>query len=352
MIRKLFARWIVVAVLALALGPRGFPAALAAQETSGAEVASTVDNGPVAGLLDLGVSNRRVYDLMLKRGQWLISQPDVPGIDTLDEQLKSRREPAALPCPEIALTGSDELYEGLLCSSLLLADVYDCGKCDNLHVSAAGGVVISSDGLVLTNHHVVEKKNPGTMGLVAMTHEGVCHPVLEVLSASEADDVALIRLGGDLSRLRPAPIAAEPPPPMTPVFVLSHPHREYFVLTAGRVSRYAADGRRDRRQTRWMEITAEFGAGSSGSGVFNEKGELVGLVSMVVPLIREGNKPAADDDHAGEEGATGNELRQRRPREEDLLEMLLRKCVPVDAIRARFRSEPGDSSSGRSNRPN
>ncbi len=321
-------------------------------QTSGlAEPAQEVDNSPVPELLELGVNNRRVYDLMLARGQWMIAQPDVPDIDELDEQLRRHRDAADIACPDTWRSAEDDLYEGLLCSSLLLADVYDCGKCDNLHVSAAGGVVVSNDGLVLTNHHVVEKKNAGTKGLVAMTHEGVCHPVLEVLSASEADDVALIRLGGDLSRLRPAPIAAEPPSPLTPVFVLSHPHREYFVLTAGRVSRYAADGRRNHRGTRWMEITAEFGAGSSGSGVFNEAGELVGLVSMVVPLIREGDG-AQDKEHADEGGddGTGNELRPRRSRDEDLLEMLLRKCVPVDAIRERFRSEPDANPAGSSDR--
>jgi S1-C subfamily serine protease len=205
-----------------------------------------------------------------------------------------------------------------------MANVYDCGKCDKQHASTAGGVVIGPDGLVLTNYHVIEKSNPGTLGLVAVTHDGVAHPIVEILAASAADDVALIRIGGDTSQLQPAPVANKQPGPMTPVNVLSHPHRQYFVLTDGQVSRYTVDMRPLRPETVWMEITADCGGGSSGSGVFNEAGEVVGLVSAILPLVR----PDESGGHASGESAP--------PGRSGNVELNLHRCVPLNAILDRF----------------
>lgn len=285
------------------------------------------ENGPVLDPLGQPVDNREIYQLALQRGQQMISLAGLPGLDQLNRQLRERDQPAEVAWPAVGLPAADQLYPSMLQSSLIFCDVYDCGRCENLHVSTAGGVIISRDGLALTNHHVMEKKNPGSLGVVAITHEGICHPVLEVLSASASDDVALVRLGGDTSRFQPAPLARRAPPPLTPVLVLSHPHREYFVLTEGKVSRYVLDRRRD--ASTWMEITAEYGAGSSGSAIFNEQGEVVGLVSMVAPLIRHASsddrRPRPDRDEEDPER-----------KDADLLELLLKKCVPLSAIRERF----------------
>lgn len=284
------------------------------------------DNSPALRLLDRPVDNREIYRLALERGQKVVSLAGLPGFAELEGQLKTRSAPASLAVPQVARSPEKNLYESILAASLVFAEVYDCGKCDNLHVNTAGGVVISGDGLALTNCHVLEGKNPGVVGVVAMNSEGVCHPVLEILSASRENDVALVRLGGAVRDFHPAPLARSPAPPLTRVQVLSHPHREYFVLTEGRVSRYSLDHTRGR--STWMEITADFGAGSSGSGVFNEEGEIVGLVSMVVPLIRPGK--TATEEHPAENPPPP------RGRDSDLLELLLHRCVPLTAIRERF----------------
>ncbi len=213
-------------------------------------------------------------------------------------------------------------------STLIIGVVYDCGRCEKMHVSCAGGVVVSDDGLVLTNYHVVEQKRKGTEGMVAVSHDGLGFPIVEVLSASKSDDVALIRLGGDVGKLRPANIAKNQPAQMTPVNVLSHPHRHYFVLTEGKVSRFVYDSRRSRSDTVWMEITAEFGAGSSGADIFNDQGQVVGLVSTIVPLVR----------RAGQRQITKEQdVAPGTGRKGDLLELLLHRCVPLKAIQKRFR---------------
>jgi hypothetical protein len=78
----------------------------------------------------------------------------------------------------------------------------------------------------------------------------------------------------------------------------------------------------------WLEITAEFSGGSSGSGVFNTQGELVGLVSRIHPMFREQEK---SDRSRKTEGASdppeslGGRLVYP--------EQILRRCVPIESIR-------------------
>jgi hypothetical protein len=312
-------------------------------ELETAKVSDTpLDNGPrkivVEGELDVlnkPINNLEIYRFVLTSAQKSIAEPGHPGFDELQRQLKRARGGANIPVPSTALPDQDAVYESMVHASLIVASVYDCGKCDKQHVNSAGGVVVSTDGLVLTNYHVVDKPSQETLGMVVVTSKGTVHPVAEILSASESQDVALIRVGGDTSQLHPAPIATLRPDPMTPLFVISHPHREYFVLTEGRVSRYVMDPRKNGQVGSWMETTADFGAGSSGSAVFNEAGEVVGLVSRVFPLIR---KAEAPDDHPAESGTDSVPPKSGRG---DLLEMLLHRCVPLNAIRERF-SESGE----------
>jgi len=108
---------------------------------------------------------------------------------------------------------------------------------------------------------------------------------------------------------------------------VSYPAGEFFVMTHGAVSRCVTTSRdRSRRQDNpkasehWMEITAPFVAGSSGCGVFNEKGEVVRLVSRLHPLMRDTPPNAMD----------------AKSPIASFVEMLVRRCVPLAAIRDGF----------------
>jgi S1-C subfamily serine protease len=231
------------------------------------------------------------------------------------------------------LPGQGGLYEHLVKSTLYIGELYNCGRCDRTHAGFAGGVLISRDGLALTNYHVLESRDSGrTEGFYAMTWDGRCWPIAEILAASPADDVALIRLQGGTHRFHAAALASQPPRPMEPVRIVSHPYGEFYVMTEGEVSRYARmrSGRSTAGQSGfWLEVTAPFGSGSSGCGVFNERGEVVGLVSRIRPLFR--NRQGRSEDRSEDREGTGNRQAQSR-----YVEMLIRKCVPLQAIQARF----------------
>jgi hypothetical protein len=107
---------------------------------------------------------------------------------------------------------------------------------------------------------------------------------------------------------------------------MSHPRNEYWVVTEGVVSRHVKLDR-NKGGGRWLEITAEFAAGSSGSAIFNERGEIVGLVSRVSPIFR-GPSTAGDGQPKPEQ--------EGKSTREPYVEMILRRCVPLDAIMQRF----------------
>jgi S1-C subfamily serine protease len=284
------------------------------------------DNTPTLNVANGMVDNSAVYMTFLGRGTRLIESGHGLSLSEITASLESKRNPAVISIPEVGIRSTERLYDRMLDASMLIGTIYDCGKCSKMHANIAGGVLVSSDGLVLTNYHVVERTEEGVRGLVTMSHDGRVWPIVEVIAASKTDDVALIRIETDGS-LKPCPVATSEPPPLTPVHVISQPHNEYFVLTEGVVSRHVRVSPRQ-GQTRWLEITAEFAAGSSGSGVFDNEGRLVGLVSRVHPIIRDGNKP--------------DETEPQPSREKPAYaEMVLRRCVPVSAILRCF-AEPAD----------
>lgn len=295
------------------------------------------------GILTMPTENRRVYSRFLSTGIQQVQrmkEGEVVGLTLaeIQERLKET-EGKTIPWSDLGLSAreapgsSTQVYEQMVRSTLMVGTIYDCGRCDNLHANIAGGVVISKDGLALTNHHVLEREESGVETLMAMTSDGTPRPILEVLACNEKADVALIRLGGD-APFHPASLASNVPTPAQHVRVLSHPRNEYYVLTEGEVSRYVSFRSR-RTSTLWMEITAPFGGGSSGSGIFNDQGEVVGLVSRIHPLYR---TPSSGPGRPTE-GDSDEEPSRRTGRGTPYVEMILRRCVPLQSISECFEQE-------------
>lgn len=170
--------------------------------------------------------------------------------------------PASAPSP----------VERARAATLVLGHLYLCGKCDKYHGNLAGAVLLSADGLALTNYHVMEAKDAVVFG--AMTSDGRIYGLESVLAASKRDDVALVRLH-DAQALPHVPLC---PGVSTgeELFVVSHPDGHFYTLSKGFLARkYLTAAERIPR----LQITADFAKGSSGSGIFNVRGELVGLAA-------------------------------------------------------------------------
>jgi serine protease Do len=162
-------------------------------------------------------------------------------------------KPAAAPLP------AGDLYGVATRSTVVFSSLYKCNKCEHTHANAASGVIISADGIVATNYHVMANKE--AFAFVAMTFDGKVYPVVEVLAADASRDVALVKLGG-AKDLPAAPVRAGSSP-LTDVVVMSHPDGRFFSITRGVVSRYFRRGK-DGNGPVFMQITADYAKGSSG----------------------------------------------------------------------------------------
>jgi len=319
----------------------------ASQETQGrTRPGSSSGNGPIADLTDGVIDNRRIYNTFVNRGRRLLSS-DFPseGLpentdSTAGEKIRQmlKRAPNRTPnrtefrLPETSEVKPQDLHDRLRRASVMIGTLYDCGRCKNLHGNISGGVIIGEDGLVLTNYHVLDRKpDEKVQGFVAMDFQGRCFAIAEVLAAWESADVVLIRLENTTTKFEPVGLASTNPKPLTDVVVMSHPHNEFYVVTTGLASRLTKPTMEGDSNT-WLEITAEFSGGSSGSGVFNTQGDLVGLVSRIHPMFREQEKssaarPVGEDRSAGVgQGRDAGAGRQYYP------EQILRRCVPIESI--------------------
>ena len=157
-----------------------------------------------------------------------------------------------------------------------------------------------------TNYHVMTSKDASAFG--AMSQSGLVFPIIEVMAASKLNDVAIVRLGGD-SQLPPALALSSAPAPIgETIHIVSHPDGRFFSYSRGIVSRYFLV---HRSRAEKMQVTANFARGSSGSGVADSQGRIVGLVSSTNSIY-----------YKEENGVKTN------------LQMVIKTCVPVKEIRA------------------
>lgn len=210
----------------------------------------------------------------------LVDSGEATPYATLTEQLKRSSCKLTLPATGSKTLTPAEIYQQRLKSTLLLGRLHHCSseKCKKTHVNIASGVVIREDGIVLTNYHVADGGNDRSLGMGAMTYDGKAYVVEEVLAADEDSDVAILKLK-NAKGLTAAPVFRDEPVG-NPVTIISNPTGKFFTLTQGYVSRYHMGS----KKKAVMNVTADYAKGSSGGPIFNNRGDVVGLVSNTVSI--------------------------------------------------------------------
>lgn len=151
------------------------------------------------------------------------------------------------------------------------------------HRTGSGtGFFISSDGLVVTNHHVVAA-GPS----VALLADESEHAVLGVLVDDEASDVAILRIEG--AGYPALPLGTSTPPARgDKVVVIGSPLGLDQTVTQGMISALRPDGLPEDMpgdaSPNWamLQITAGIAPGSSGSPVLTPEGRVVGVAQSGV----------------------------------------------------------------------
>ncbi|MCM8539234.1 MAG: serine protease [Lentisphaeraceae bacterium] len=201
-----------------------------------------------------------------------------------------------------------DLFEQCVPSTLIVGNIYNCGKCNKWHNSMASGYAVASD-VIATNYHVLDNTKASAMGI--MTPNGDVYPIIEVLASNKADDVALARIKVPQGKpaLTPASIASHTPIGSR-IGVISHPTGRFYTFTEGMISRYfSTQFSKDKEAVR-MAITADYAKGSSGGPVFDEAGNICGMVSSTNSIYYNRDKKGIDQN----------------------LQMVIKNCIPAASV--------------------
>lgn len=190
----------------------------------------------------------------------------------------------SLPLPDGAKTcapvAGNSVYARSLPAVVAVGSVYKCGKCEHWHLGGfATGWILSPDGLVMTNFHVLAKDDGNKIGV--MTSDGEVYMATEVLAADKDGDAAIFRIDPRGKSL-PCLTLGAGAEPGDEVEIISHPKGRFFCLTQGVVSRFHRQKHRGDDKVVWMSVTADFAVGSSGGPVLNSAGQVVGMVSSTL----------------------------------------------------------------------
>ncbi len=191
----------------------------------------------------------------------------------------------------------DALYEKCRPATLIFGNYYDCGECDNMHVGVGTtAIALTEDGICMTNYHVMEdiiRKDTAALNGDSLfyvgTIDGKAYPITAVLGYSRIDDTAIFQVDthGDKLVCFPLGDAAKVG---SHVNIISHPKHVLYYYTDGKVNKNSKFKEENMPEMYRMQVTAEFAVGSSGGPVFNDYGQLVGMVASTTNFYFEDDK--------------------------------------------------------------
>lgn len=147
---------------------------------------------------------------------------------------------------------------------------------------SGAGMILSPDGLVMTNHHVVAGNSRRGGNLQITLRDGRSFGA-RVEKRGRNMDLALLRLDGvpgDLPAVRFGDSDALRVGQL--VYAIGHPWGRLGAATSGIVSGLGVAGRPGRgRRARYVQSDVSLAPGNSGGPLLNAKGEVVGVNAMI-----------------------------------------------------------------------
>ena len=146
---------------------------------------------------------------------------------------------------------------------------------------SGSGFILSQDGYILTNQHVIEDAYKGHLTVTVMLHDGTQYEAEIVGFEDEGSDVAVLKI--DATGLSPATLGDSDSMGVgESVYVVGNPLGELaFSMTIGNVSALdrliTTDS--DVGSINMFQIDAAVNSGNSGGPVYNARGQVIGVVT-------------------------------------------------------------------------
>lgn len=138
---------------------------------------------------------------------------------------------------------------------------------------AGSGVIVSSDGYIITNNHVIE----GASSVVVKTKDGTEYEA-KLIGTDDTADVALIKI--EAKNLTPATFAdsSKLAVGQTAIAIGNPLGSLGGTVTNGIISALDREITLDGKQMNLLQTNAAINPGNSGGGLFDENGNLIGMV--------------------------------------------------------------------------
>ncbi len=148
---------------------------------------------------------------------------------------------------------------------------------------AGTGFVISTDGYIMTNYHVVESAQKKGSGIQVLFNDNTSYEAT-IIGFDQDNDVAVLKI--EASDLTPVNIGNSDDIAVGDnVFTIGNPLGELdFSMTSGRVSALNRSITTDRSSAaiNMFQFDAAINSGNSGGPVYNESGEVIGIATAKV----------------------------------------------------------------------
>ena len=140
---------------------------------------------------------------------------------------------------------------------------------------AGSGVIISSDGYIVTNHHVID----GASTIKVTLRDGTTSYDATLIGSDEDNDIALLKI--EAEGLTPATFGDSSSLAVGDyVVAIGNPLGTLGgTVTDGIISALAREVTIEDKNMTLLQTNAQISPGNSGGGLFNSKGELIGIVN-------------------------------------------------------------------------
>ena len=146
---------------------------------------------------------------------------------------------------------------------------------------SGSGFIISNDGYILTNYHVIEIAQRNELPIRVILNDGSSYDA-KVVGFEESNDVAVIKI--DETGLNPVFIGNSDTIRVgQTIYAIGNPFGDLvYTMTDGIISALDRVVTVERKSIRTFQFSAAVNSGNSGGPIFNTDGEVIGIVTAKV----------------------------------------------------------------------
>lgn len=198
-------------------------------------------------------------------------------------ELAAKAQAAAIPAVSLSSTeggalAATEIYK-LACSQVVGISTQVSSTNAFGQVVTGTGFVLTSDGYILTNNHVISDAYAGDLEVIVMLHDGSEYPA-EIVGVEADNDIAVLKI--EASGLSPVSFGSSSTMLVgEAVYVVGNPLGELtYTMTSGIVSALDREISAEQgRSVNMFQLDAAVNSGNSGGPVYNDRGQVVGVVT-------------------------------------------------------------------------